>query len=105
MAAKEDPWEGYNPDAPLQEPVSDEQLAKAAEKMAKPKRGPPLLSYLALPLVFLWGLGHLYILYMMMGTPLAGSVFLIVLVNLLFLSHYSVLLIVNIGRWRQGKWA
>ena len=90
-----------SPDAPLPEPVTDEDLEATAEKMAKPRRRPPLLSYVALPLVFLWSLGHLYTLYVMIGTPLAGSVFLIVLVNLLFLGHYFIMLIVNIGRYRH----
>ena len=100
---EKNPWKGYNPDAPLPKPASKKKLERAVKDMSKPKLSPPYLSYLALVTVFLWCIGHFALLYVMIGHPISGGILAIVLVNLVFLGHYSVLLIVNIGRWRYGQ--
>ena len=100
---EKNPWEKYNPDAPLPQPVSQEEIDKAVEQMRAPKQNPPILSYLALVTVVLWCIGHFALLYIMIGHPISGGILAIVLVNLVFLGHYSVLLIVSIGRWRYGR--
>jgi len=101
MIEEKDPWEGYDPDAPIPEPATPEQLEKASQQLAIPRRRPPYGSYILMPFTLLWGIGHIYILYMMAGTPRSGEMFVVLLFNLLLLAHYFILLALNIGRWRH----
>lgn len=103
LPLEEDPWEGYDPSAPDPEPVTEEEVNKAIEKLTQPKPRAPYLSYITLPLAAIWSLCHLYGLYVMIGTPLQAAIGLIVAVNLLFMAHYLWLLIVNIGRHRHDN--
>ena len=88
---KENPWE---------EAASDSSKPR---KLRVSTHRPPYLSYLAVTLVFFWSIAHFYVLCVMVGTPLASSVFFIVLINLLFLIHYIVLLVTKIGKWRDEQ--
>lgn len=102
IETEEDSWKGYDPNAPTPKKVSQKEIEEAVEEMKKPRGKAPIASYLALPLALIWGICHLYGLYVMVGTPLQAAVGLIIFANLLFLIHYALLLIINIGRHRHG---
>lgn len=87
-----DPWEGYDPDAPQKPPVTDEEIQEAVEQLKKPKPRPRILTALNQIFTIIWGLGHFLILYVMIGSPISGGIFLYVLIDLIIFSHYFWLL-------------
>ena len=74
--------------------ITEEDIDEAVNEMQeKPRKtfNPIILGATKLS-VIAWVLGHLILLYMMVGSPTQGGVLVIVLINLNFLRHYMILL-------------
>lgn len=82
----DDPW---NKEAnPL---VSEEEMQEAIEKMKQPR--PPFPWWrVESGLLILWMVVHFAILYVMIGSPLNGGIFVYVLFNLYIFTRYLLIL-------------
>jgi len=88
---EDNPW--ANPDEPKPE-ITEEDIEEAIKEMQEKTRktiNPILLGATKLSVIG-WVLGHLIVLYIMVGSPIQGGVLVIVLINLNFLRHYMMLL-------------
>lgn len=86
-----DPWGNQPTPTPL---VTDEDLDEAVNQMKqKPRKTihPVIVSSIKF-VVGVWFLGHLGLLYMMLGSPISGGILVIVVVNASILRHYLILL-------------
>ena len=88
---EDNPW--ANPDEPKQE-ITEEDIEEAVKGMQEKQRKPfnPIMLGATKLSVIGWVLGHLIVLYIMVGSPIQGGVLVIVLINLNFLRHYMMLL-------------
>jgi len=82
-----DPWE--TPDKPE---VTDEELEEAVKTMTKPIPKPNTLVIGLMFFMILWSIVHLFLLYVMIGTPISAGILLYVIVNILIFGHYFTLL-------------
>ena len=82
-----DPWE--TPDKPE---VTDEELEEAVKTMTQTVPKPKTRIIGVMFFVILWTVGHLFPLYVMIGTPISAGILLYVIVNILIFGHYFTLL-------------
>jgi len=81
------PWETEN-----QREATAEDMEKAVNEMNTPL---PKLNTRVIGLMFftiLWTVGHLFPLYVMIGTPISAGILLYVIVNIMIFGHYFILL-------------
>ena len=82
-----DPWETLvNPE------VTDEELEEAVKTMTQTVPKPKTRVIGLMFFVILWTVGHLFPLYVMIGTPISAGILLYVIVNILIFGHYFTLL-------------
>ena len=82
-----DPWE--TPDKPE---VTDEELEEAVKTMTQTVPKPKTRIIGVMFFVILWTIGHLFPLYVMIGTPISAGILLYVIVNIMIFGHYFTLL-------------
>lgn len=87
-----DPWEDYDPDAPLKPKPTEADLVEAVEEAYKPKPRPKYTLLAKQGFMLLWILGHIVPLYVSIGTPIAAGILVYVLVNTVIFMHYYILL-------------
>ena len=88
-----DPWKGYDPNAPPEPEITDEDIIKDIQKTYQPKKeAPSIMVRLTQFFMILWSLGHFVLLYVMLGSPISGGILVYVLVDLAIFSHYFILL-------------
>ena len=82
-----DPWETLvNPE------VTDEELEEAVKTMTQTVPKPKTRVIGLMFFVILWTVGHLFPLYVMIGTPISAGILLYVIVNIMIFGHYFTLL-------------
>ena len=86
-----DPWASGNVPTPE---ITHDDIEEAVTEWTQPK---PERRSIMVPLTLqvftlLWGIGHFFILYAMMGTAISGGIMIYVLVNLGLFFHYFMLL-------------
>jgi len=80
-----DPWKEPDPE------FTDEDIIKAVQEMNKPKPGFPWWKVES-GFIMLWMLGHFALLYVMLGSPLSGGIFVYTLVSLYISAKYVLIL-------------
>jgi len=72
--------------------ITSEEIEEAKKQIQTPVSKPNTRVIGLMFFMILWTVGHLFPLYVMIGTPISAGILLYVIVNILIFGHYFTLL-------------
>jgi len=76
----------------LEPEITEEDIEDAVKGMNTPLPKPKTRVIGLMFFVILWTVGHIFPLYVMIGTPISAGILLYVIVNIMIFGHYFTLL-------------